>query len=150
MADAGEVLLLNGPNLGRLGTRRPEVYGTTTLPEIVDDLAALLAGHGLGLRAVQDECEGHLIKEVHAAADGGCAGAIVNPGALMMNGWGLHDALEDFPPPWIEVHISNLWAREPFRHTSVLSPLADGVICGLGVEGYRLAALALARKAGRA
>ncbi|MEU8588297.1 type II 3-dehydroquinate dehydratase [Streptomyces sp. NPDC048664] len=134
-----ELLLLNGPNLAQLGRRRPEIYGTTTLAEIEEMVREAVPGHTV--RAVQDECEGALVRAVHAAAD--CAGAIVNPGALMMAGWSLRDALESFPAPWIEVHLSNVWAREEFRHRSVLSPLASGVVAGLGADGYRLAALAL-------
>ena len=139
----GDLLLLNGPNLGQLGTRRPEMYGTTTLVQIATMVRQTISPHGYGLRCVQDECEGQLVRAVHRNA--GCAGAIINPGALMMAGWSLRDALETFPAPWIEVHISNVWARESFRHQSVLSPLASGVICGLGADGYRLAAEGLLR-----
>ncbi|MEV6127440.1 type II 3-dehydroquinate dehydratase [Streptomyces violaceusniger] len=137
-----ELLLLNGPNLAQLGRRRPEIYGTTTLAGIEEMVRKAAPGHPV--RAVQDECEGALVRAVHAAGD--CAGAIVNPGALMMAGWSLRDALESFPAPWIEVHLSNVWAREEFRHHSVLSPLASGVIAGLGADGYRVAALALLAK----
>jgi 5-deoxy-5-amino-3-dehydroquinate dehydratase len=138
---AGDVLLLNGPNLAQLGTRKPELYGTETLTEIEKTVGETLATHGYRLTCVQSEDEGTLVRAVHGAADH--VGAIVNPGALMMAGWSLRDALEMLPCPWIEVHLSNLWARESFRHTSVLSPLASGVICGLRADGYRLAALAL-------
>lgn len=134
-----ELLLLNGPNLAQLGRRRPEIYGTATLAEIEEMVRKTAAGYTV--RAVQHECEGALVRAVHDAA--GCVGAIVNPGALMMAGWSLHDALETFPAPWIEVHLSNVWAREAFRHQSVLSPIASGVIAGLGMDGYRVAALAL-------
>ncbi|MFI6287518.1 type II 3-dehydroquinate dehydratase [Streptomyces sp. NPDC051018] len=148
----GELLLLNGPNLGRLGTRKPEIYGTTTLVEIERDVEKTVAAAGYTLRCVQDESEGALVRAVHEAGD--CAGAIVNPGALMIAGWSLRDALESYPGPWIEVHLSNVFAREPFRHNSVISPLASGVLCGLGAYGYHLAALAvlnlLARDAGPA
>lgn len=140
-APRGDVLLLNGPNLAQLGARRPEVYGTTTLEQIEDLVRRTLAPAGLGLRCVQDDGEAELVRAVHRNA--GCRAAIVNPGALMMAGWSLRDALECFPGPWIEVHLSNLWARESFRHESVLSPLAAGVICGLRADGYRLAALAV-------
>ena len=138
---AGDVLLLNGPNLAQLGARRPELYGNETLAEIEKTVAEVLAGHGHRVTCVQSEDEGSLVRAVHAAADH--VAAIVNPGALMMAGWSLRDALEMFGGPWIEVHLSNLWARESFRHTSILSPLASGVICGLRADGYRLAALAL-------
>ncbi|MFY9806448.1 MAG: type II 3-dehydroquinate dehydratase [Pseudonocardiaceae bacterium] len=138
-----DLLLINGPNLGQLGTRRPEVYGTTTLAQISSMVQQTIAPHGYGLRCVQDECEGQLVRAVHHNAD--CVGAIVNPGALMMAGWSLRDAMETFSAPWIEVHISNVWARESFRHQSVFSALASGVICGLGADGYRLAAEGLLR-----
>lgn len=137
-----ELLLLNGPNLAQLGRRRPEIYGQKTLAEIEEIVRKAVPAHTV--RAVQDECEGVLVRAVHAAAD--CVGAIVNPGALMMAGWSLRDALEAFPAPWIEVHLSNVWAREAFRHQSVLSPIASGVVAGLGSDGYRVAALALLAK----
>ncbi len=140
-----ELLLLNGPNLGILGRRQPEIYGTDTLADIVDAVAAEVADRGWKVVSVQRESEGELISAVHAAYDT-TVGAIVNPGALMIAGWGLRDALAAYPEPWIEVHLSNVWAREAFRHESVLSPLADGVIVGLGALGYRLAARALLAK----
>ncbi|ANN17140.1 3-dehydroquinate dehydratase [Amycolatopsis orientalis] len=141
MPDNVDLLLLNGPNLGALGTRKPEVYGRTTLAEITATVRETVAEAGYGLRCVQSDTEGELVRAVHENAD--CFGAIVNPGALMMAGWSLRDALECFPAPWIEVHISNLWAREPFRHNSILSALSSGVISGLGADGYRIAAIAL-------
>ncbi|WP_437104164.1 type II 3-dehydroquinate dehydratase [Streptomyces californicus] len=139
-----EILLLNGPNLGQLGTRRPEMYGTTTLAEIERDVRKTAAESGHTVRCLQDESEATLVRAVHAAAD--CVGAIVNPGALMIAGWSLRDALESFPGPWMEVHLSNVFAREPFRHNSVISPLASGVLCGLGAYGYQLAALGLVHR----
>lgn len=93
------------------------------------------------MTAVQREGEGELIHAVQNHYDS--VGAIVNPGALMVAGWGLRDCLADYPRPWIEVHLSNVWARESFRHESVLSPVAHGVVVGLGALGYRLAADAL-------
>ncbi|MER7481290.1 type II 3-dehydroquinate dehydratase [Streptomyces sp. NPDC126510] len=144
LAGPGEILLLNGPNLGQLGTRRPEMYGTTTLAEIEEDVAKAAAEAGYTVRCLQDESEAALVRAVHEAQD--CVGAIVNPGALMIAGWSLRDALETFPGPWMEVHLSNVFAREPFRHNSVISPLASGVLCGLGAYGYRLAALALVHR----
>jgi 5-deoxy-5-amino-3-dehydroquinate dehydratase len=136
-----ELLLLNGPNLGILGRRQPEVYGTATLADIADAVADEVAGRGWKVVSIQDESEARLI---HAVQDNYSAvGAIVNPGALMIAGWSLRDALANYPRPWIEVHLSNVWAREQFRHESVLAPLASGVIVGLGALGYRLAARAL-------
>jgi len=132
------LLLINGPNLGRLGARKPEVYGSATLEDIQDNVRRVLNEDLWSLEAYQSNSEGELVNFLEAHRD--AAGAIINPGALMMAGWSLHDALEDFPAPWIEVHISNIWSREPFRHQSILSPLSLGVIAGLGVDGYTLAA----------
>lgn len=135
------LLLLNGPNLGILGRRQPEVYGTATLADIESAVAARIAARGWNLVSVQRESEGELIHAVQDNYDS--VGAIVNPGALMMYGWSLRDALANYPNPWIEVHLSNVWARETFRHESILSALARGVVVGLGALGYELAAQAL-------
>lgn len=135
------VLLLNGPNLGILGRRQPEIYGTDTLDDIEQAVAEELEPRGWKVIAAQHDCEGDMIRTIQASYD--AIGAIVNPGALMIAGWGLRDALANFPRPWIEVHLSNVWAREQFRHESVLAPLASGVIVGMGALGYRLAAGAL-------
>ncbi len=136
------VLLLNGPNLGILGTREPEVYGSDTLADIAAAVAEEVAVRGWEVVSVQRECEGELVGAVHAHRDS-TVGAIVNPGALMIAGWSLRDALASYSPPWVEVHLSNVWARERFRHESVIAPLASGVVVGLGAFGYRLAARAL-------
>ncbi|MET9474788.1 type II 3-dehydroquinate dehydratase [Streptomyces sp. NPDC002917] len=139
-----KILLLNGPNLGILGKREPEVYGTATLADIEDSVAKTVADRSWQVVAVQSESEAGLI---HAIQDNyETVGAIVNPGALMIAGWSLRDALANYPRPWIEVHLSNVWARESFRHESVLAPLASGLVVGLGADGYRLAAEALLAK----
>lgn len=136
-----EILLLNGPNLGSLGQRQPELYGTTTLAEIVANVEAVVGEQGFRLLAFQSNIEGALIDFLEGHPD--AAGAVVNPGALMMGGWSLRDALADFRGPWVEVHLTNVWARESFRHTSVTGGLAVAVVMGLGAMGYRLAADAL-------
>jgi 5-deoxy-5-amino-3-dehydroquinate dehydratase len=136
-----DILLLNGPNLGTLGTREPAIYGTTTLAVIEASVRERVAAAGYGLVCAQHDAEHELIRELRE--HGSVAGAILNPGALMIAGWALRDALASFAPPWIEVHISNVWARETFRHESVLSPLAAGMIVGFGAAGYLLAADAL-------
>ena len=136
-----KVLVLQGPNLNLVGTREPEIYGTDTLADIEKAVAAEVAERGWTLVPIQDDSEGALVRAVHANTD--TIGAIVNPGALMVAGWSLRDALASYPRPWIEVHISNVWAREQFRHESVLAPLASGVVVGFGPLGYRLAAKAL-------
>lgn len=136
-----EILLLNGPNLGRLGTRRVDVYGTSTLADIEATVRSEVRPRGWHVAAFQHDGEGEMIRTIdaHRAA----VGAIVNPGALMVSGWSLRDALEDFEGPWIEVHLSNVWARESFRHASVTAGVATGMIAGLGPIGYRLAARTL-------
>jgi 5-deoxy-5-amino-3-dehydroquinate dehydratase len=136
-----KLLLLNGPNLGILGQREPNVYGTDSLADIEDAVSEEIADRGWKTISIQHECEGCLIRSIQDNYD--TVGAILNPGALMIAGWSLRDALADYPHPWIEVHLSNIWARETFRHESVLAPLASGIIVGLGSLGYRLAARAL-------
>ena len=132
------VLVLNGPNLDRLGRREPEVYGSTTY----DDLVMLIEAQAeeLGLSAVvrQSNSEAQLIDWVHAAADAGDP-VVLNAGALTHTSIALRDACAELKAPLIEVHISNVHAREEFRHHSYLSAVATGVIVGLGVQGYLLA-----------
>ncbi|MFF8727220.1 type II 3-dehydroquinate dehydratase [Streptomyces sp. NPDC015171] len=135
---------MNGPNLGILGRRQPEIYGTDTLADIEGWVAEEVAERGWKVEAFQHDGEAEMIRTIQANYDTACA--IINPAALMMAGWGLRDALADYPRPWIEVHLSNVWAREQFRHQSVTGPLAAGVIFGLGAVGYRLAARALLEK----
>ncbi|MFJ9847130.1 type II 3-dehydroquinate dehydratase [Kitasatospora sp. NPDC101155] len=136
------MLLLNGPNLGILGRREPEVYGTDTLADIECAVADEVADQGWKVLSIQRESEGELVSAIHEHGPGS-VGAVVNPGALMIAGWSLRDALASYQHPWIEVHLSNVWAREQFRHESVIAPLASGVVVGLGAYGYRLAARAL-------
>ncbi|MFI8520805.1 type II 3-dehydroquinate dehydratase [Streptomyces sp. NPDC085481] len=136
------MLLLNGPNLGILGRREPEIYGTDTLADIERAVADEVGEQGWKVHAVQRESEGELVSAIHEYGPDS-VGAVVNPGALMIAGWSLRDALASYEHPWIEVHLSNVWAREQFRHESVIAPLASGVVVGLGAFGYRLAARAL-------
>lgn len=136
------VLLLNGPNLGALGYREPEIYGSDSLADIEKAVAEEVSARGWDLVPIQRDGEGELVGAIHEYRDT-TVGAIVNPGALMIAGWSLRDALASYAPPWIEVHLSNVWAREQFRHESVIAPLASGVVVGLGAYGYRLAARAL-------
>jgi 5-deoxy-5-amino-3-dehydroquinate dehydratase len=140
------LLLLNGPNLGILGRREPEVYGTDTLADIEKAVAAEVRGAGWEVLSLQHDSEGDLVRDINRHHD--TVGAIVNPGALMIAGWSLRDSLAAYPRPWIEVHLSNVWARERFRHESVIAPLASGVVVGLGSPGYSLAAKALLELAG--
>jgi 5-deoxy-5-amino-3-dehydroquinate dehydratase len=136
-----DLLLLNGPNLGILGRRQVDIYGTDTLADIERAVRKEVAEAGWEVVSVQHNGEGALVSAIEAAYE--TVGAIINPGALMIAGWSLRDALANYPRPWIEVHLSNVWAREPFRHESVLAPLASGVMAGFGSLGYRLAARAL-------
>lgn len=132
------VLVLNGPNLGRLGRREPEVYGNTTHDDLVAMIEAEAAELGLTAAVRQSDNEAQLIAWVHAAADAGDA-VILNAGALTHTSIALRDACAELRAPLIEVHISNVHAREDFRHHSYLSGVATGVIVGLGVQGYLLA-----------
>jgi 3-dehydroquinate dehydratase-2 len=136
------LLLVNGPNLNTLGTREPHIYGTATLPEIVASVAARAAALGAEVRAFQANSEGAIIdwlQAEQARADG----LIINAGALTHYGVALRDAVAGCGLPAVEVHISNVWKREAFRHESLLSPVVNGVIVGLGVQGYLLAVDAL-------
>lgn len=133
------ILVLHGPNLNLLGTREPQVYGDTTLDEIDADLAAIAAKAGEFVVSVQSNHEGVLIDRIHAARTDGTDFIIVNPGGLTHTSVALRDALAAVAIPFIEVHLSNVHQREPFRRHSYLSAIARGVICGLGAEGYRLA-----------
>ena len=132
-------LILHGPNLNLLGSREPAVYGYTTLDEIDADLHKMAADAGAKLHTLQSNHEGTLIDRIHAARDDGTEFIVINPGGLTHTSVALRDALNAISLPFIEVHLSNVHAREPFRHHSYLSPVALGVICGLGPDGYRLA-----------
>ena len=135
-----KILVLNGPNLNRLGKRQPEVYGTTTLADIEDGLRKRAEDAGVDIAFVQSNHEGGLIDAVHEAVDNSWP-VIINPGGFTHTSVALRDALVELQdgPGFIEVHISNVHAREPFRHHSYLSPIATGVIAGLGTAGYDMA-----------
>lgn len=136
------LLLLNGPNLNLLGTREPAVYGAATLADIERDLVAQAQDLGHRLSCFQSNHEGALVDRVHAARDEGVGFILINPGAYTHTSIALRDALLGVAIPFIEIHLSNVHAREPFRHHSYLSDIAAGVILGLGALGYRLALLA--------
>ena len=138
-----QVLVLHGPNLNLLGSREPAVYGATTLQQIDADLRNIAAEAGVALATFQSNHEGALIDRVQAARDDGTRFVIINPGAYTHTSVALRDALAAVALPFVEVHLSNVHRREPFRHRSYFSDLAVGVICGLGPQGYR-AALAYA------
>ncbi len=140
------ILLINGPNLNLLGTREPEVYGSTTLPQIEARLADVARKSGHELVCFQSNAEHALVERIHATKDEGVAFLIINPGALTHTSIALRDALLGVGLPFIEVHLSNVFARESFRHTSFLSDVAVGCIVGLGAVGYELALEAAARR----
>ncbi len=135
-----QLLVLNGPNLNRLGKRQPDIYGATTLTDVEKHLAELGETLGLQVRCLQSNYEGQLVEWIHEAADAQIP-VVINPGGLTHTSVVLRDALAEIAdgPGFIEVHISNVHAREEFRHHSYLSPIARGVIAGLGVQGYELA-----------
>ncbi len=138
------VLLLSGPNLDLLGQREPEIYGTDTLDDHVARATRVAESLGLTLEHVQSNAEGGLVDAVHDAR-GRADAIVVNAAALTHYGWSLHDALATFEGPVVELHISNPNAREPWRHTSVVTPVATGCISGFGGLGYELAMEAVAR-----
>lgn len=142
------VLLLHGPNLNLLGEREPEVYGTDTLDDYVATARAAGERFGLEIEAHQSNHEGALIELIHGGR-GRCAAIIINPGAFTHYAWAIHDALAAFDGPKVEVHISNPNAREPWRHVSVVAPVATGSITGFGKHGYDLAVQAVAAALGR-
>ncbi len=133
------LLVLHGPNLNLLGTREPELYGTTTLEDIDRSLAARAVARGATVTSFQSNWEGALIDRIHAARQDGTQALIINPGGLTHTSISLRDALAAAALPFIEVHLSNVFSREPFRHHSYLSSIALGVISGLGARGYELA-----------
>ncbi|MGN6490028.1 MAG: type II 3-dehydroquinate dehydratase [Devosia sp.] len=142
---AKRVLVLNGPNLNMLGTREPQTYGSQTLADI--EQMAVEEGSALGLEVTcrQSNIEGELVTWIQQAL-GAYDAIVINPGAYSHTSIAIHDAFRAVSLPVVEVHLSNIYTREPFRHHSYVSPVALGVICGLGATGYKLALRALAEK----
>ena len=136
--------MLHGPNLNLLGQREPEIYGTATLDDYVQACTDWARDLGFDLEHLQSNHEGVLVDAIHAAR-GRCAAIVINAGAFTHYAWSLHDALATFKGPVIEVHISQPNAREPWRHTSVIAPVASGSIAGFGMLGYQLALQAVAQ-----
>ncbi|KAL4893499.1 catabolic 3-dehydroquinase 2 [Aspergillus ambiguus] len=132
------ILLINGPNLNLLGTREPHLYGATTLRDVEENSKELANSYGVSLDAFQSNHEGHIVDRIHAAR-GHTDAIIINPGAFTHTSVALRDALVGVSIPFIEIHITNVHAREPFRHHSYLSDKASGIIVGLGTFGYEAA-----------
>ena len=145
-----KLLLLHGPNLNLLGSREPEVYGRTTLAAIDDDLAARAAAAGHALQSLQSNAEDELVDRVQAAGGDGTAFILINPAAFTHTSVALRDALAAVAIPFIEIHLSNPHAREPFRRTSYFSDLAVGVVAGFGADSYRYALDAAMQRVGHA
>ncbi|WP_171172224.1 type II 3-dehydroquinate dehydratase [Streptomyces sp. I05A-00742] len=145
MSAAQRVLVINGPNLGRLGSREPDVYGSTSYAGLVEECTGLGAELGFDVDVRETNDEGELIRWLHEAADGRLP-VVINPGAFTHYSYAMRDAAAQRTAPLIEVHISNPHAREEFRHTSVISAVASGTIAGFGVGSYRLALRALAEE----
>ena len=137
------ITILNGPNLNLLGTREPEIYGATTLADIESLCNKTAQSLGFNVDFKQTNHEGELVDQIQQAK--GSAALVINAGAYTHTSVALHDALKSLTIPIIEVHLSNIFAREPFRHHSYISPVAKGVICGLGAHGYQLAIEAIAK-----
>lgn len=144
------ILVINGPNLNLLGTREPKIYGSATLQQIMQELAAEFASAGVIVEHFQSNIEGVLIDRIHQAKTEGISGIVINPGAYTHTSIALRDAVAGVEIPTVEVHLSNIHAREEFRHHSYIAPVALGQISGFGACGYRLAVQALLDTLGRA
>ncbi|WP_421866319.1 type II 3-dehydroquinate dehydratase [Motiliproteus sp.] len=139
------LLVLNGPNLNLLGTREPQIYGATTLDDIANNLQQQAQATGHRLENFQSNAEHELIERIHRARDEQIDFILINPAAFTHTSVAIRDALAAVAIPFIEIHLSNVHQREPFRHHSYFSDLAVGVICGLGAQGYELALQAALR-----
>ncbi len=141
-----KILVLNGPNLNRLGKREPHIYGSETLEDVEAGLIQLATQIGCKVTCKQSNHEGKMIDFIHDAEDKGYDGLIINPGAFTHYSYAIRDAIASVSFPTVEVHISNVHSREPFRHNSVISAVTVGQIVGLGTKGYKLALLSLVKE----
>ncbi len=144
-----KILMLNGPNLNRLGKREPGIYGVSTLKNLEERMINLGKERKMEVVCFQSNHEGELIDKLHEAEDTEIDGVIFNPGAFTHYSYAIRDAIAGITCPVIEVHISNVYQREEFRHKSVVAPVAKGQIAGLGILGYELALEAFKREAGK-
>lgn len=140
------IYVLNGPNLNLLGTREPATYGRATLADVEALCRDAAAGLGFGIEFRQTNSEGALIDLVHEAGARGAGGIVINAGGYTHTSVALHDALKAVALPTVEVHISNIFTREAFRHRSLIAPAAMASLCGFGIDGYRLAISGLAAR----
>lgn len=142
-----KILVINGPNLNLLGKREPDIYGTRSLPQIMDDLRENTAGLNVTIEDFQSNSEAELIEKVHSLFNDAnkVDGIVINPAAFTHTSVALRDALSALKVPFVEVHLSNVHAREPFRHHSYFSDIAIGAIVGLGEQGYEFAVKALCK-----
>ena len=147
-SSSGTIYVLNGPNLNLLGTREPETYGRATLADVEKLCARTAAEFGLRADCRQSNREGELIDFIHEAKANAAAGIVINGGGYSHTSIAIHDALAAVKIPTIEVHISNVHAREPFRHHSFIARVATASLTGFGIDGYRLAIIGLAEKIG--
>lgn len=142
---SARVLVLNGPNLGRLGSREPDVYGTTSYAGLVQRCRAVGSELGFEVEVRETNDEGELIRWLHEATDGSLP-VVLNPGAFTHYSYGVRDAVAQRTAPLIEVHLSNPYAREAFRHTSVVAAVASGTVAGFGIGSYEMALRAIAER----
>jgi 3-dehydroquinate dehydratase-2 len=145
---ANTVYVLNGPNLNLLGTREPKTYGSATLADVEKLCRQAARRHQLEIEFRQSNHEGEIVDAIHEAAAKAAAGIVVNAGAYTHTSVAIRDAIAAIDVPVIEVHISNIFAREAFRHHSHIAPVAKASLCGFGIDGYRLAINGLAAKIG--
>lgn len=134
-----KILVINGPNIQLLGRRKPDIYGKETLADVESNLKIAAERHSVNLLFFQSNCEGAIADRIAKALDEGIDGIIINPAAYTHTSIAIHDALEAVQIPAVEVHISNVFKREEFRHKSVTAPACIGTICGFGIYGYELA-----------
>jgi 3-dehydroquinate dehydratase-2 len=146
---AKTIYVLNGPNLNLLGTREPQIYGRATLKDVEKLCRKAAAAHGMAVEFRQSNHEGQIVDWIHEAGAKKAVGIVINPAGLTHTSVSIHDAIKAVSVPVIETHISNIHAREPWRHRSYVSFVAKAVICGFGIQGYALAIDGLAAMAGR-